>query len=105
MFSSQIEDWLDKYLLNPAEITCVDFYLEYFNALNLNYFISLFRKIESVTLNNKKYIINWYYDEGDEDMLEQGEYISSILDIPFRFLKVNDPLLFKVDTLRFNLQD
>ncbi|HEY5124358.1 MAG TPA: DUF1987 domain-containing protein [Ignavibacteria bacterium] len=85
-FYKQIEDWIDKYICNPADLTCVDFYLEYLNTNNLKFYISLLNKIESVKLKNKKYIINWYYEEGDEDILEKGEYISSVLDVPFNLI-------------------
>ena len=92
-FSAQIEKWIDEYLSNPAEITCVDIYLEYFNKINLKFYFNLLRKIESVKLKNKKYIINWYYEEGDEDILEKGENISSVMDIPFNFIMICDPLI------------
>lgn len=61
-FFAQIENWIDEYISNPAEITCVDISLEYFNKINLKFYFALLRKIESVKLKNKKYIINWYYE-------------------------------------------
>ena len=90
-FIKQIEDWIDKYICNPADITCVDFHLEYLSTNNQKFYITLLNKIEPIKLKNKKYIINWYYDEGDEDILEKGEYISSVLSIPFNFIKISDP--------------
>ena len=88
-----IEEWLDKYICNPADNTYVDFHLEYISTSNLKIYIDFIKKIESVKLKNKKYIINWYYDEGDEDILEMGEYISSILNIPFNYIYITDPTL------------
>jgi len=41
-----------------------------------------------VHLKHKKFIINWFYEEGDEDILERGEYFSSILNIPFNFIRL-----------------
>jgi hypothetical protein len=89
-FSKQIEGWIDKYILNPADLTCVDFHLEYLATSNLKFYISLLNKIKSIKLKDKKYIINWYFDEGDEDILEKGENISSNLDIPFNFIEISD---------------
>jgi hypothetical protein len=99
--SSQIENWIDEYISNPAEITCVDICLEYFNKINLIYYFTLLKKIESVKLKNKKYIINWYYEEGDEDILEKGENISSVLDIPFNFIMICDPLISDQNQLKW----
>jgi|ERR1035437_123141 hypothetical protein len=90
-FIKQIDDWIDEYICNPADITCVDFHLEYLSTNNQKFYITLLNKIEPIKLKNKKYIINWYYDEGDEDILEKGEYISSVLSIPFNFIKISDP--------------
>lgn len=100
-FFAQIENWIDEYISNPAEITCVDISLEYFNKINLKFYFALLRKIESVKLKNKKYIINWYYEEGDEDMLEKGENISSVMDIPFNFIMICDPLISEHDQLKW----
>jgi hypothetical protein len=92
-FYGLIEDWLEKYICNPADLTCIDFHLEYLNTNNLRFYISLLGKIDSIKLKNKKYIINWYYEEDDEDILDKGESISSILDIPFNFIKIPDQSL------------
>jgi hypothetical protein len=100
-FYKQPEVWVDEYICNPADITCVDIFLEYFNEINLFFYISMLRKIASIKLKNKKYIINWYYEEGDEDILEKGENISYILNIPFNFIKIKDPLLPKYNQLKW----
>jgi hypothetical protein len=89
--SHQIGLWLDKYLKQPAEVTCIDFYLEYINTTNVKFYISFLSQIESLKLKDKKCIINWYYDEGDEDIIEKGEYISSAIDVPFNFILISDP--------------
>ena len=90
-FFKQIEVWIDEYICDPADITCVDFHLEYLSTNNQKFYITLLRKIEPIKLKNKKYIINWYYEEGDEDIHEKGEYISSVVQIPFNFIIIIDP--------------
>lgn len=101
-FYTPIENWIDLYICNPADLTCVDFYLEYFNSTDSAIFISILRKIAYVKLKNKKLIVNWYYEEGDDDILEQGEYISTVLDIPFNFIKIDDPLMPVCKSLKWN---
>jgi hypothetical protein len=85
-FYKQIESWIDIYVHNPADITCVDIYLEYFNGVNSIIFNSLLKKISKVRLKNKELVINWYYEEDDDDILAQGENISSVLDIPINLV-------------------
>jgi hypothetical protein len=92
-FEEQIENWIDEYILNPPEMTSVHINLEYFDEINLKIYYSLLKKIESIKYKDKKYIINWYYEEGDEDILEKGEKISTILDIPFTFIMIDNSVL------------
>ena len=92
VISKPIEVWIDQYLRNPADLTVLEFYLEYINTTNVKFYISLLSKIETLKLKNKKYTINWYYDEGDEDIIEKGEYISSVVEIPFNFIVISDPV-------------
>lgn len=86
-FFEPVDEWINEYIKEPAEITCVDIKLEYFNSASARVFITLFQKITWVTLKHKKYIFNWYYEEGDEDILERGEYFASVLDVPINFIK------------------
>ena len=86
-FFSPVEDWITQYIINPASVTCVDMNLEYCNSASAKVLIHILQKITYVTLKNKKFVINWYYEEGDDDILERGEYFSAILDVPFNFIK------------------
>ena len=85
-FYKQIESWIDIYVHNPPDMTCVDIYFEYFNGVNSTIFNSLLKKISNVKLKNKELVINWYYEEDDDDILAQGENISSVLDIPINLI-------------------
>jgi hypothetical protein len=87
-FFAPVEDWISGYIDVPAEITCVEISLEYFNSASAKVIIHLLQKITYVALKHKKFIFNWYYEAGDEDILERGEYFSSVLDVPFNFIKI-----------------
>jgi hypothetical protein len=88
-FFAPVEDWISVYIESPAELTCVDMNLEYFNSASAKVFIHILQKITYVTLKHKKFIFNWYYEDGDEDILERGEYFASVLDVSFVFIKLN----------------
>jgi len=88
-FFLPVEEWVSKYIQSPADVSCVDINLEYFNSASAKVFIHLLQKITYVELKHKKFIFNWYYEDGDEDILERGEYFSSVLDVPFNFIKIN----------------
>ncbi|MGA2407666.1 MAG: DUF1987 domain-containing protein [Bacteroidales bacterium] len=87
-FFGPIEDWITEYINAPAEVTSVDLNLEYFNSASAKVFIHILQKITYVALKHKKYIFNWYYEDGDDDILERGEYFASVLDVHFNFIKL-----------------
>jgi hypothetical protein len=87
-FFEPIEDWISAYIAVPADITSVDLNLEYFNSASAKVFIHILQKITYVTLKHKKFIFNWYYEDGDDDILERGEYFASVLDVRFNFIKL-----------------
>ena len=89
-FFNPIEEWINDYFKNPADITCVEIRLEYINSTCTKYLLDIIHKITHIHLqkNTKKFLINWYYKDDDEDMLEQGTFFSSFLDIPFNFIKI-----------------
>jgi hypothetical protein len=89
-FFKPIEKWIKEYFENPAEITSIDISLEYLNSAGIRYLLGLIHKITHIYLkkNNKKLIINWYYDDEDEDMLEKGRLFPLELDVPIYFFKI-----------------
>lgn len=89
-FFNPIEEWLNEYFCNSAEITCVEICLEYINSAGSKYLFYIIHKIINIRLQNNinRFIINWYYRDEDEDMLEMGKIISSDLEVPFNFIKI-----------------
>jgi hypothetical protein len=87
-FFEPVEDWISEYITVPAEVTSVDLNLEYFNSASAKVFIHILQKITYVTLKHKKFIFNWYYEDGDDDILERGEYFASVLDVKINFIKL-----------------
>ena len=89
-FFNPIEEWINDYFKNPADITTVEICIEYINSTGTTYLLDIIHKITHIHLqkNTKKFIIDWYYKDEDEDMLEKGRFFSSDLDVPFNFIKI-----------------
>ena len=85
----QIVSWIDTYLGNPAQLTEVIIALEYLNSFGTKNLMSILKQLSKVIQQNKKIFIRWYYEEDDEDMIDRGEYISSVLDVPIEIIKTN----------------
>jgi len=86
----QITNWIDSYLLNPAELTRVTIALEFLNSFNTLLLTATLKKISQVLKLGKSLRINWFYEEDDVDIFERGECISSTINIPIEFSITED---------------
>lgn len=89
-FFKPIGEWTDEYLCDPADTTIVEICLDYINSAGTKYLLHIMHQIAHIFLreNKKKLIINWYYYDEDEDILEKGRLFSLELDVPFNFIKI-----------------
>jgi hypothetical protein len=86
----QVMQWIDQYLLNPSEKTDITVALEFLNSFNTIVLTSILKKISQLIQQRKTLHIKWYYEEDDVDILDRGEYISSIIDVPIEFIKTEN---------------
>jgi hypothetical protein len=89
-FYKPIVDWLDEYALNANAQTNVNVQLEYFNTSSSKCILDVFKKLEAISKNGNKIVINWHYEEDDEDMLEAGEDYQAIINVPFKMVEIKD---------------
>jgi hypothetical protein len=85
-FSKVMSDWYDKFIFDLTDISAIDIHLEYFSSNNIFILTSLLRRILCISVLHRNFPINWYYEQGDEDILDLGESISTILGKPFNFI-------------------
>ena len=81
---------LEGYNNAPQSNTKVDIQLEYFNTSSSKCILDVFKKLEAINAGNSEVVINWYYEEDDEDMLEAGEDYQAIINIPFKMIEVEE---------------
>ena len=89
-FYRPLVEWLEDYSKEPQKLTTVNIQLEYFNTSSSKCILDVFKKLEAIKKARNEVIINWYYEEDDEDMLEAGEDYESIIRIPFKMIEVVD---------------
>ena len=88
LFYEDILDWVIAYAASPSSQTEVDIQMEYLNSGTSKYMLRLLRKLKEVDNDGYQLKINWVYEEGDDDILERGEYYSSILDLDISFIEI-----------------
>ena len=89
-FYKPLVDWLEDYSDSTTSKTVVNIHLEYFNTSSSKCILDVFKKLESIHKSNNEVVINWYYEEDDEDMLEAGEDYESIIRVPFKMIEIVD---------------
>ena len=80
-FYKPLFEWLDNYVGQAISTTILDVQLEYFNTSSSKCLVEIFRKLEALQQKNDNVLINWYYEEDDEDMQESGEDFQEIIDV------------------------
>ena len=72
LFYTKLIDWLNEFLEHNSRIV-FDFRLEYFNTASSKGILSILQKLKEHKLIGRDIDINWYYEEDDLDMYEEGE--------------------------------
>ncbi len=89
-FYKPLVDSLENYGSSPQGNTNVDIQLEYFNTSSSKCILDVFKKLETINAGASEVIINWHYEEDDEDMLEAGEDYQAIINVPFKMIEVEE---------------
>jgi len=89
-FYKPLVDWLEAYGSSAQANTVVNIQLEYFNTSSSKCILDIFKKLENIAKAGSNVIINWYYEEDDEDMLEAGEDYQSIIKVPFKMIEIEE---------------
>ena len=86
-FYDTLLNWVLEYVTSPQDSTTVDIELEYFNSGSAKFVLQILRELSELIHTGKELKVNWYYEEGDDDILERGEYYASILDLSINFIE------------------
>ncbi len=88
IFYEDILGWIRGYSEKPAAYTEIDVEMEYLNSGTSKYMLKILKLIKEIDNNGFDLKINWIYEEGDDDILERGEYYASILDLKISFIEL-----------------
>jgi len=89
LFYEQLFPFIDDYAKAAKPLTYVNILVKYINTGSTKCFQQIFKKMENIHQINQGVTINWFYDEGDEDMLDVGHDFETIVRIPFKFIEVS----------------
>jgi len=97
-FYSPVLDWMENYthlileakkdkiqFISPLRIA---FRLTYFNSSSAKLLMQILEKVKLIDSSNIPVVIEWYYDEGDIQILEDGEDLASAVNLPFNYVEI-----------------
>jgi hypothetical protein len=85
-FYQPILDWLDEYKEEALDSTEFVFKYVYFNTATSKLVQDILIKLEEIHEAGHQVQVLWFYEEEDEDMLDQGEEFKENLELPFEII-------------------
>lgn len=90
-FFAPLLSWLEDFNANHQRTSSlplsIEVRLSYFNSVSFLSIVDFFRIIRKIHDSGMKVIVEWYYDEDDDLILETGHELSDICDLPFNFIE------------------
>ena len=91
IFYQPIVEWVENYIKNPEPFTKIDVHLIYTNSCSIKYINDILRIFERGCDADHKMEVNWIYEAGDESVHEIGTDMSSVINIPFKYIEKEVP--------------
>jgi hypothetical protein len=93
-FYRPILKWLDEFSdailsknidFNKNQLT-VNLKMTYFNSASSKFLLDILLEFMKYHSRGNEVVINWYYEDGDDEIQESGEEISDMLGYQFNFI-------------------
>lgn len=91
-FYSPLEQAVVEYIDDPQPETTISFDLVYLNSASTKRILEIICHFEKLYNSGGKVIFNWYYDQFDEDMRDEGEEFARLTDLSVKIIKKPEKL-------------
>ncbi len=88
LFFKDLLVWLNMYVTSGNKSTRVDLAFEYLNSGTSKIMLQLLNALNELVHDGHKLNVNWYFEEGDDDIFERGEYFESLLGLKINFIEL-----------------
>lgn len=85
-FFEPLCDWVKKLIANSKKTITVNFKINYFNTSSSKYIFLILELLSTYYKTNSNVVINWYFFDGEEDMLEAWKEIVDELSLPYNII-------------------
>jgi hypothetical protein len=80
-------DWIKSFKYERDVQTSVVFNFDYLNTSSAKSVLDILKILDEQYANGYDIVISWYYEEGDNDMLDLGVHLKSFVKVPFNFIE------------------
>ena len=87
-FYNEVYSTMVEYYKSPQKRTSYHFQFEYINSGSSKFVLRFFHLIKKQYDAGHDCIINWYYEEDDENILDLGQHYKSTFKLPFKFVEI-----------------
>ncbi len=86
LFFGPLLQWIEKYIKTPKDKTYIHLDLEYFNSSTSKLIIQMLNPLKEIEKKGKELIIEWYYMEEDDDILDSGKTFEELSGLKFKYI-------------------
>jgi len=84
-FYDPIFAWVRKYMESPSDPTVFTVKLEYIDAASVQAMLEILQILKDLEKQHIVFMVNWYYEYGDLEMLQLGVILQDRLEMEFDF--------------------
>lgn len=82
LFYQSVHNWVADYISSSLGSLAVKIKLDYFNSSSAKQLLKLLMVIDEANINGK---VIWVYPAGNDVLLERGQELEIMLDLPFEY--------------------
>ena len=86
----KIENYINKLLETGNDLSYLNFNLKfdlsYMNSGSSKYILQILDNFKKLYVKNAKITVDWFYDDVDDQIFEDGEDLSDVIKIPFNLI-------------------
>jgi hypothetical protein len=87
-FFAPIFSWIENFSPQKEKLITVRFCLFYYNTSSSKRLFNIMKKFDALYQQGANLKIQWEYEEGDEDSIQEGQDYKTFLKVPFEIVKV-----------------
>jgi hypothetical protein len=90
VFYRPVHEWISSYSHENLQRTRIELGFEYINTSSTKWIFTILKELSEMKDMLKNARVNWYYEQGDEDMCELGFILRSLVECPFVVIEVDE---------------